>query len=390
MVFYSTISVKTRKFLEKMLRIKFSYLLLSLSVLEMLFLLMPTGSANADGGTKWIQVHATPSKQSAEDVAKIVNNRFDNTHAFYIGAGWYVVALGPYSDAQVSEFTNQLTTDKVLSASAEVNTGGHFLEKIYPKDFKRHGSDVWLDNARTLSDMPLINEAAKKENTGLLAHSVYNDAAPVLSETPQVSERKEKVLGLELPSPNQTYFAPPSWVSDRTLSLMSSTVPQNVQQTQINNSFENVRDNQPKMAGALRSNLLSMDDNRKNILIKDLDQPVIALVDKSEQKMRLFVDGKQVNNWSVSTARPGKVTPSGTWVAKWLSKNHRSSIYDNAPMPFAIFYDGNFAIHGTDQINKLGAPASSGCIRLHPEHAKILFETVQYVGEKNFAVRITD
>ena len=106
-----------------MLRIKFSYLLLSLSVLEMLFLLMPTGSANADGGTKWIQVHATPSKQSAEDVAKIVNNRFDNTHAFYIGAGWYVVALGPYSDAQVSEFTNQLTTDQVLSASAEVNTG---------------------------------------------------------------------------------------------------------------------------------------------------------------------------------------------------------------------------------------------------------------------------
>ena len=72
-------------------------------------------------------------------------------------------------------------------------------------------------------------------------------------------------------------------------------------------------------------------------------------------------------SWKVSTARFGKITPAGTWKAQWLSKHHKSSIYDNAPMPFSIFYSGNFAIHGTNQINLLGSPASSGCVRLHPK-----------------------
>ena len=90
-----------------------------------------------------------------------------------------------------------------------------------------------------------------------------------------------------------------------------------------------------------------------------------ARVDISEQKMRVYQHGRLKYVWPVSTARRGKVTPTGTWKAKWLSKNHRSSRYNNAPMPYSIFYSGNFAIHGTNQIKRLGRPASAGCIRLH-------------------------
>ena len=92
----------------------------------------------------------------------------------------------------------------------------------------------------------------------------------------------------------------------------------------------------------------------------------------------------------MSTARKGKVTPTGTWNAQWLSKHHKSSIYDNAPMPYSIFYHGNFAIHGTDQIGRLGMPASSGCVRLHPENAAVLFAMVEQVGKSDFAVRVIE
>jgi lipoprotein-anchoring transpeptidase ErfK/SrfK len=57
-------------------------------------------------------------------------------------------------------------------------------------------------------------------------------------------------------------------------------------------------------------------------------------------------------------------------------------------MPFAIFYDGHYAIHGTDQISHLGAPASNGCVRLHPDNAAILFDMVKAEGKDNVRVEI--
>ncbi len=113
---------------------------------------------------------------------------------------------------------------------------------------------------------------------------------------------------------------------------------------------------------------------------------LIAKVDVSEQKMRVYKDGKRIHTWSVSTARKGKYTPRGQWRGKWLSKNHKSSRYNNAPMPYSIFYSGNFAIHGTNQVSRLGRPASAGCIRLHTENARKLFAMTQQVGLRNMKV----
>jgi len=117
---------------------------------------------------------------------------------------------------------------------------------------------------------------------------------------------------------------------------------------------------------------------------------VEARIDISQQKMRVYKNGRLAHVWPVSTARRGKVTPRGTWKAKWLSKNHKSSRYNNAPMPYSIFYSGNFAIHGTNQISRLGRPASAGCVRLHPDNARVLFNLAQRNGLKNLKVRITN
>jgi len=113
---------------------------------------------------------------------------------------------------------------------------------------------------------------------------------------------------------------------------------------------------------------------------------LVAKVDVSEQTMRVYRNGKQIYKWPVSTARKGKYTPRGAWSAKWLSKNHKSSLYNNAPMPHAIFYRGNYAIHGTNQTRRLGRPASAGCIRLHPKNAAVLFNMTRKVGLKNMRV----
>jgi lipoprotein-anchoring transpeptidase ErfK/SrfK len=116
---------------------------------------------------------------------------------------------------------------------------------------------------------------------------------------------------------------------------------------------------------------------------------VVARVSISSQTMKVYHEGRHLFTWTVSTAKPGKVTPTGVFVgAEALSKHHRSRLYNNAPMPYAIFYDGHYAIHGTDQIKRLGQPASNGCVRLHPDNAAILFQMVKAEGKDNMRIEI--
>ena len=119
-----------------------------------------------------------------------------------------------------------------------------------------------------------------------------------------------------------------------------------------------------------------------------LAERVVARVSISAQTMKVYHEGRLLFTWPVSTAKAGKITPAGTYSPEFLSRHHRSRRYNNAPMPFAIFYDGNYAIHGTDQIKRLGKPASHGCVRLHPDNAKILFEMVKAEGMENTSVVI--
>ncbi len=117
---------------------------------------------------------------------------------------------------------------------------------------------------------------------------------------------------------------------------------------------------------------------------------LVVVVDVSEQHLTVYRDGEKQYNWMVSTARRGKVTPRGRWKAKWLSRNHRSSRYNGAPMPYSIFYNGNYAVHGTNHIKRLGRPASAGCVRLHPENAAVLFNLTKNYGLENTIVSVVD
>lgn len=107
---------------------------------------------------------------------------------------------------------------------------------------------------------------------------------------------------------------------------------------------------------------------------------LVARVSLDSQVMHVYHHGQLLYEWPVSTARAGKVTPTGQWRPQWLSRNHRSSRYNNAPMPYSVFYSGHYAIHGTNEISRLGRPASAGCVRLHPDNARKFFEMVRTEG----------
>ena len=115
---------------------------------------------------------------------------------------------------------------------------------------------------------------------------------------------------------------------------------------------------------------------------------IVVTVDKTAQRLTVVVDGEHRYTWPVSTGvHP---TPSGNFRPYLLSRNHRSSIFGNAPMPFAIFYSGHYAIHGTTAVAQLGGRASKGCVRLHPSNAAALFALVQQRGMASTRVIVQD
>jgi lipoprotein-anchoring transpeptidase ErfK/SrfK len=114
---------------------------------------------------------------------------------------------------------------------------------------------------------------------------------------------------------------------------------------------------------------------------------IVATVSLSEQKMYVAITDNrgQTRNfvWNVSTGASGFETPKGQFTPTWLSKNHKSSQYDDAPMPNAVFFYQGIAVHGTDAVARLGSPASHGCVRLAQENAETFFGLVQAYGKFN-------
>jgi hypothetical protein len=114
---------------------------------------------------------------------------------------------------------------------------------------------------------------------------------------------------------------------------------------------------------------------------------VLVQIDKSSQRMAVSVDGAMRYEWPVSTGRDGYGTPSGTFHPQSMARHYFSRKYYNAPMPNAIFFHYGFAIHGTNDLARLGGPASHGCVRLHPSHAAALFAWSSVMGRATRASR---
>jgi lipoprotein-anchoring transpeptidase ErfK/SrfK len=104
---------------------------------------------------------------------------------------------------------------------------------------------------------------------------------------------------------------------------------------------------------------------------------IVVTVDKTEQRLTVAIDGVNRYQWPISTARAGYLTPNGSYRPQWLARKWFSRKYDWSPMPYSIFFNEGYAIHGSYEIKHLGRPASHGCIRLHPNNAAVLFALVK-------------
>jgi hypothetical protein len=129
----------------------------------------------------------------------------------------------------------------------------------------------------------------------------------------------------------------------------------------------------------------------------EIECSVFIHVVKSSQTLYLYENGALIDTFSVSTGTKNHPTPdinmrpNGPTFIKYTSKKYPEGNYKGlGNMPYVIFIKGGYAIHGTTPGNflKLGHRASHGCLRLHPDNAKKVFDLVNLYGLENTWVKV--
>jgi hypothetical protein len=99
--------------------------------------------------------------------------------------------------------------------------------------------------------------------------------------------------------------------------------------------------------------------------------PIILIVSLPDQRVYVYRNGVRIATSTCSTGKLGHATPTGVFKILQKDKNHRSSTYNNAPMPYMnrLTWSG-VALHA-GQLP--GYPASHGCVRLPKQFAERIF-----------------
>ncbi|OJV59371.1 MAG: hypothetical protein BGO36_04460 [Burkholderiales bacterium 68-10] len=110
----------------------------------------------------------------------------------------------------------------------------------------------------------------------------------------------------------------------------------------------------------------------------------VVCISKRERKMSYVVDGQVRFTREARFAMPGWDSPEGEFRIWYMNSDTVSKIFgERTPMPYAIFYQGNVAIHfSQDFADKGYGGGSHGCSQLRDyQVAKWLYEQVK-VGDR--------
>ena len=99
--------------------------------------------------------------------------------------------------------------------------------------------------------------------------------------------------------------------------------------------------------------------------------PIAVAVSLDEQRAYVYRNGVRVGYSTISAGRAGHATPTGIFTVLQKDKDHHSSLYNNAAMPYTerLTWDG-VALHAG---GVPGYPSSHGCVHLPTAFAAALF-----------------
>lgn len=98
-----------------------------------------------------------------------------------------------------------------------------------------------------------------------------------------------------------------------------------------------------------------------------------ACYDRWRHQVNLYQNGRLHNSWLVRGGAYDMQTRTGDFEVNWRDKDHRSGMYDGAPMPYSQFFSGGQALHGSRYMMDPFEGHSHGCVNFWVEDARQLW-----------------
>lgn len=110
---------------------------------------------------------------------------------------------------------------------------------------------------------------------------------------------------------------------------------------------------------------------QKLLLPDEQDNPFSIEIDRKKRILKLLVNGKVKNSYTVAVGKPSTPTPPGNWkiIKKALWGEQFGGTFLRLSIPWGIY-----GIHGTNKPWSIGKNVSNGCIRMYSNQARELYE----------------
>jgi len=118
------------------------------------------GAVMAQEAGLWVQVEAQPTLGQAQDRVRAYAVQFEDVNGYYLGNGWYGIALGPYSPEDAAALLGQLRARGVIPLDSFIANGGQFQSQFWPIGAGALTSPQPLPNAPATDALAIAPEAA--------------------------------------------------------------------------------------------------------------------------------------------------------------------------------------------------------------------------------------
>ncbi len=156
------------------------------------------------------------------------------------------------------------------------------------------------------------------------------------------------------------------------------------------------------------NNISRPENLRADENLKVINGPFHAVVDRSKFMLTIYLGDTICYTWQISTGREGRSTPTGKWMVtkgkklenpEWTDPDTGVKyLPDDPENPLGERWIGihgiegdalgrtGFGIHGTIEPEKIGQPASRGCIRMRNQDVEIVYDML-YGGESTVTIK---
>ena len=141
-----------------------------------------TGTGWAQEAGVWVQIEAQPTLAEAERRVRAYDQTLPDVSGYYLGSGWYAVALGPYAPADAQSVLRQLRAQGAIPSDSYVVDGNAFRSQFYP---------VGVGAPTTPQPLPGTDEP---EEVAVAVEEPQVELPPEPDETPREARASEAEL----------------------------------------------------------------------------------------------------------------------------------------------------------------------------------------------------